>query len=126
VSITVVILLALAGSALLVFLLYALSDRLKRRRSPWKRRSGRVAGALGGVAALLCVASIVVLALRVSGTNVGASSSSSTQVPVDFCDTHKCVAGFASGTGSVVQCADGQWSHDGGRPAGCSGHGGKR
>lgn len=41
-----------------------------------------------------------------------------------FCDTHPCIANFENGTGSIVQCADGMWSHSGGRPGACSYHGG--
>jgi hypothetical protein len=41
-----------------------------------------------------------------------------------FCDTHACIENFDNGTGSIVQCADGMWSHSGGRPGACSYHGG--
>ncbi len=43
----------------------------------------------------------------------------------DFCATHDCIPSFSEGTGSIVQCADGQWSHSGGRPGACSHHGGE-
>lgn len=43
-----------------------------------------------------------------------------------FCDTHECIPSFSEGTGSIVQCADGMWSHSGGRPGACSHHGGVR
>jgi hypothetical protein len=43
----------------------------------------------------------------------------------NFCLTHACVANFWRGTGSIVQCADGFWSHSGGLPGACSYHGGK-
>jgi hypothetical protein len=42
----------------------------------------------------------------------------------DFCSTHDCIPNFDEGTGSTVQCADGTWSHSGGRPGACSWHGG--
>jgi hypothetical protein len=42
-----------------------------------------------------------------------------------FCDTHSCIDNFDDGTGYVVQCADGKWSHSGGRPGACSWHGGE-
>jgi hypothetical protein len=42
-----------------------------------------------------------------------------------FCDTHSCIDNFTNGTGYVVQCADGTWSHSGGRPGACSWHGGE-
>jgi hypothetical protein len=44
--------------------------------------------------------------------------------PVDFCTTHQCIPSFSEGTGTIVQCADGEWSHSGGRPGVCSRHGG--
>jgi len=44
--------------------------------------------------------------------------------PPDFCTTHRCIPSFNEGTGSIVQCADGEWSHSGGHPGVCSGHGG--
>lgn len=42
----------------------------------------------------------------------------------DFCSAHDCIPNFDEGTGSTVQCADGTWSHSGGRPGVCSWHGG--
>lgn len=44
----------------------------------------------------------------------------------DFCATHQCIPSFDSGHGSIVQCADGNWSHSGGLPGACSHHGGVR
>jgi hypothetical protein len=44
--------------------------------------------------------------------------------PPAFCTTHQCIPSFSEGTGTIVQCADGQWSHSGGRPGVCSRHGG--
>jgi hypothetical protein len=41
-----------------------------------------------------------------------------------FCDTHACIPNFENGTGSIVQCNDGMWSHSGGQPGACSDHGG--
>jgi len=43
-----------------------------------------------------------------------------------FCAKHSCIANFSNGSGYVVQCQDGMWSHSGGRPGACSGHGGER
>jgi hypothetical protein len=39
-----------------------------------------------------------------------------------FCDTHACIPNFDNGVGTVVQCADGMWSHSGGQPGACSYH----
>jgi hypothetical protein len=55
-----------------------------------------------------------------------APSSPTSGIPVDFCSTHQCIPSFAEGHGTIVQCADGQWSHSGGRSGVCSGHGGPR
>ena len=42
-----------------------------------------------------------------------------------FCATHDCIPSFDEGTGNIVQCGDGEWSHSGGRPGACSYHGGE-
>jgi hypothetical protein len=42
-----------------------------------------------------------------------------------FCSTHTCIPNFPNGNGSVVQCADGEWSHSGGLSGACSDHGGE-
>jgi hypothetical protein len=43
-----------------------------------------------------------------------------------FCASHECIGNFDNGQGSIVQCADGMWSHSGGRSGACSGHGGEQ
>jgi hypothetical protein len=43
----------------------------------------------------------------------------------DFCTTHACIESFYEGTGYIVQCADGMWSHSGGNSGACSYHGGE-
>ena len=52
------------------------------------------------------------------------SSLSSSAGGVSFCTTHRCIPSFNEGTGTIVQCADREWSHSGGRPGVCSRHGG--
>ena len=59
-----------------------------------------------------------------SPQNSGGSSSRSPQNSASFCTTHQCISSFDRGTGTIVQCADGEWSHSGGRPGVCSRHGG--
>jgi hypothetical protein len=75
-----------------------------------------------------------------AGTDTSPGSPSTTEpdyVPVDpaepdpypeddpsFCDTHDCIPNFDNGNGSVVQCADGTYSHSGGIQGACSHHGG--
>jgi hypothetical protein len=51
-------------------------------------------------------------------------SSPSTDSP-DFCASHICISNFDNGSGYIVQCADGEWSHSGGEPGACSYHGGE-
>jgi hypothetical protein len=46
--------------------------------------------------------------------------------PNGFCAHHDCIDNFTNGSGYIVQCQDGMWSHSGGRPGACSGHGGER
>lgn len=41
-----------------------------------------------------------------------------------FCTTHRCIANFDNGRGTIVQCADGEYSHAGGLPGVCNRHGG--
>jgi hypothetical protein len=59
--------------------------------------------------------------------NAGSGSTSNGPSPsagASFCDTHACIANFDNGVGTIIQCADGMWSHSGGRPGACSYHGG--
>jgi hypothetical protein len=56
------------------------------------------------------------------------ASVPATPAPEDdpsFCDYAQCIPNFDEGTGTIVMCADGQWSHSGGRSGACSGHGGE-
>ena len=53
-----------------------------------------------------------------------ATTSPPSGTPAGFCTTHQCIPSFSEGTGTIVQCADGEWSHSGGRPGVCSRHGG--
>lgn len=43
----------------------------------------------------------------------------------EFCSTHECIENFPNGSGYIVQCADGEWSHSGGHSGACSDHGGE-
>jgi hypothetical protein len=45
--------------------------------------------------------------------------------PANYCDTHRCIANYDNGRGYVLECNDGEWSHSGGQPGACSGHGGE-
>ena len=53
------------------------------------------------------------------------TSDTSVQSDSDFCTTHECIANFDNGTGYIVQCVDGTWSHSGGIQGACSYHGGE-
>lgn len=52
----------------------------------------------------------------------GSSSTSTTSD--DFCATHVCIPNYNNGTGSIVRCSDGSYSHSGGKQGACSHHGG--
>jgi hypothetical protein len=43
----------------------------------------------------------------------------------DFCASHACIDNFDNGSGYIVQCNDGMWSHSGGLQGACSYHGGE-
>jgi hypothetical protein len=43
-----------------------------------------------------------------------------------FCQKHTCIGEFESEDGYVAQCADGTYSHSGGKSGACSAHGGER
>ena len=71
-------------------------------------------------------------------TSTSSSTSTSTPEPsvegpgsfshatdAQFCSTHTCIENFPNGSGYIVQCADGEWSHSGGRSGACSDHGGE-
>ena len=45
---------------------------------------------------------------------------------VKFCDAHRCIGNFTTEDGTVVECADGTFSHAGGLAGACSDHGGER
>jgi hypothetical protein len=63
--------------------------------------------------------------LAVFGTlSIAGCGGESASTGGGFCDSHRCIASFGSGTGSVVRCADDMWSHSGGRSGACSHHGG--
>jgi hypothetical protein len=44
--------------------------------------------------------------------------------PPNFCEVNTCIPNFPNGNGSIVQCADGEYSHSGGIQGACSYHGG--
>jgi hypothetical protein len=44
---------------------------------------------------------------------------------IDFCSSHACIDNFDNGSGYIVQCNDGMWSHSGGLSGACSYHGGE-
>ena len=43
-----------------------------------------------------------------------------------FCDEHRCIGDFTTEDGTIVECADGTFSHAGGLAGACSDHGGER
>jgi hypothetical protein len=43
-----------------------------------------------------------------------------------FCSEHECIGEFETEPGTIVECADGAYSHSGGLSGACSHHGGER
>jgi hypothetical protein len=70
------------------------------------------------IAAAFCSLACVLAGCADSGGSTGGAGS-------DFCTNHACIGNFDNGSGYVVQCADGTWSHSGGKPGACSWHGGE-
>ena len=62
---------------------------------------------------------------RSAGVGSSTSGNGTSGGGQDFCSTHTCIGSFNAGTGYIVQCADGDWSHSGGNPGACSHHGGE-
>jgi hypothetical protein len=60
-----------------------------------------------------------------SESSTTVTSASGAGSSTDFCSSHDCIPSFDEGTGSIVQCNDGEWSHSGGRPGACSYHDGE-
>ena len=58
-------------------------------------------------------------------SDVEGPGSFSHATDAQFCSTHTCIENFPNGSGSIVQCADGEWSHSGGLSGACSDHGGE-
>jgi hypothetical protein len=64
--------------------------------------------------------------LLVATATVPSSPPQPTPAPAaDFCAAHSCIPSFYDGTGYIVQCNDGMWSHSGGVSGACSYHGGE-
>jgi hypothetical protein len=71
------------------------------------------------------VKALLVVAAVIAAIALYHASGPSSNSGGGFCSTHQCIPSFGEGTGYIVQCADGEWSHSGGRPGACSGHGGE-
>jgi hypothetical protein len=57
-----------------------------------------------------------------AGDEVGSSSHATDS---EFCEEHECIGSFETEEGSIVECADGTYSHAGGISGACSDHGGE-
>lgn len=57
-----------------------------------------------------------------AGRNRGSSTHAG---DAQFCSSRSCIPNFPNGTGTVVQCVDGEYSHSGGLSGACSHHGGE-
>lgn len=60
-----------------------------------------------------------------SGSSEGVGSTSHAG-DAAFCASHTCIGDFEGEDGSIVECADGTYSHAGGLSGACSHHGGER
>jgi hypothetical protein len=74
---------------------------------------------------------VPMLAIVLSLAAVGCAATTATTTGAHaggrgFCATHACIPSFFDGDGSIVECADGEWSHSGGESGACSYHGGER
>lgn len=57
------------------------------------------------------------------GNGGGASADDSGTVDTGaFCSTHECIGDWSTPSGTVVECADGTWSHSRGVQGACSSH----
>ena len=61
---------------------------------------------------------------RSGGQKEGPGSASHAE-DAQFCSRHTCIPNFPNGSGTVVECNDGEWSHSGGLSGACSHHGGE-
>jgi hypothetical protein len=112
---------ALGAAAIALGGLYAVVAIAELRDREIRKRGGNWLVAIGGagVAALLAGAVLFVANVHIDTTDANPKSNKG-----DFCDSHACIPSFYEGHGSIVQCADGMWSHSGGIQGACSYHGG--
>jgi hypothetical protein len=75
--------------------------------------------AVAAALAALAVAAAVVVGIFLAIFSGGGGEQSG------FCAKHRCIDNFSTGQGSIIQCADGMWSHSGGLSGACSRHGGE-
>src|SRR5437762_3151194 len=99
---------------------------LRLRLGPAARR-GRFACVAACVAAVMVAGcgsgSVVTKTVTTTATvaqGVEGPGSYSHATDAQFCSTHKCIAYFPHGRGTIVQCVDGEWSHSGGIQGACS------
>ncbi len=62
---------------------------------------------------------------QAAGGGEDALGSSSHATDEQFCEEHECIGDFEGEDGTVVECADGSYSHAGGISGACSDHGGE-
>jgi hypothetical protein len=110
----------LGGAALAIAGVYAAAAVAELRGREVRKRRGNWLVAIGGVGVAALLAGVV---LFVANVHVDSRDAGTTR-GADFCDAHACIPSFDQGNGSIVQCADGMWSHSGGIQGACSYHGG--
>ena len=101
-------------------------------RRPTHSRAGRARQTLGDSMTRTKRALVALACAALVATPGATSATGEPTAPLtkrhhrSFCQRHRCIPYFWNGHGSIVQCRDRMWSHSGGRPGVCSGHGGLR
>ncbi len=102
----------------LAFGLFLLRAQIKDwKGEEYKASKPAIAMASCGLLAAIAGAVVFLSSVHISESKRSAGS---------FCSSHECIPNFDNGRGSIVQCADGEWSHSGGLQGACSDHGGER
>lgn len=113
------------GCLVVAWILITVVAVTRSQRIDWSRLR-RFMWGLGGVTGvILALAGVAFGGLWAAGADWSLDFSSSSSSSSAFCATHACIPNFDDGQGSIVQCADGSYSHSGGIQGACSHHGGE-
>jgi hypothetical protein len=112
---------ALGGGGVTVGLLFGWLLLFEVGDRKLAKRDERVGLVLGGVGVAVLLIGVV---LFLANVHIDDDKTRSRDPDAAFCQTHDCIGDFDNEPGSVVQCADGSYSHAGGIQGACSHHGG--